>query len=69
MKHRATIGFSRVDGHVQDLMGLAPASEQGFAFVEVCCREGSSLQKGCGSSGSPYAGAVKDVQFRGVQRG
>ena len=68
MKHRTTIGFLRVDGPVQDLMSLAPASEKGFVFVEVCCKEGSSLQKCCIDSKIPYAGVVKDVEFRGVQR-
>ena len=69
MKHRSTLGFLRVDGPPQDLMSLAPVSEKGFVFVEVCCREGSSLQKACNSSKIPYAGVVKDIEFRGVQRG
>ena len=67
LKHCTTIGFLHVVGPVQDLMSLAPASEKGLAFVEVCCREGSSLQKGCVASKIPYAGVVKEVEFRGVQ--
>ncbi len=67
VKHGAAIGFLRVDGPVQDSMSLAPVSEKGLAFVEVCCK-GRFIASVRMWFGIPYAGVVKDAEPRGARR-
>ena len=69
LKHRSTIGFVKWDGPLCDILHLAPASDVGLAFVEVCCSEKSAIRTACQASQIPYAGVTKDVEMLGVQRG
>ena len=67
-RHRSVIGFVQRDGPVFDLAALTSAvTVQPLAFVELCCKEGSSLQKACQQSGISYAGVVKNIEWRSVQ--
>ena len=67
-RHRSMIGFIQRDGPVCDLAALTSAVEvQPLAFVELCCKEQSSLQKACYQSGISYAGVVKNIELKSVQ--
>ena len=69
LKRRLTIGFVKWNGPLCDILHLAPASDVGLAFVEVCCSERSAIRAACQASKIPYAGVTKDVEMLGVQRG
>ena len=52
---------------MNDLLTLSVTSERKvLAVVELCCREGSMIQKACETSGIRYCGVTKDVQMKGV---
>ena len=62
------IGFIQRDGPVCDLAALTSAVEvQPLAFIELCCKECSSLQKACYQSGISFAGVVKNIELKSVQ--
>ena len=67
LRHRSTLGFLTMDGPLNDLLELSVTSEKKvLAVVELCCREGSMIQKACETSGIRYCGVTKDVQMKGV---
>ena len=67
LRHRATLGFLTMEAPLNDLLTLSiSTSKRVLAVVELCCREGSMIQKACETSGIRYCGVTKDVQLKSV---
>ena len=66
LRHRATLGFVTMDSPLHDLMALSVVPERKLAMIELCCRDGSMIQKACETSEMKYCGVTKDVQMKGV---
>ena len=54
LRHRATLGFVTMDSPLHDLMALSVVPERKLAMIELCCRDGSMIQKACGASEMKY---------------
>ena len=66
LRHRATLGFVTMDSPLHDLMALSVVPDRKLAMIELCCRDGSMIQKACETSEMKYCGVTKDVQMKGV---
>ena len=67
LRHRLTLGFVTMDAPLNGLLALSVTpNKRKLAVVELCCREGSMIQKACETSEMRYCGVTKDVQMRGV---
>ena len=56
-----------LDAPLNDLLAFSVSpNKRALAVVELCCREGSIIQKACETSGIRYCGVAKDVQLKGV---
>ena len=66
LRHRATLGFVTMDSPLRDLMALSVVPDRKLAMIELCCRDGSMIQKACETSEMKYCGVTKDVQMKGV---
>ena len=67
LRHRTTHGFLTMDAPLNDLLASSVSpNKRALAVVELCCREGSHIQKACATSGIRYCGVTKDVPLKGV---
>ena len=67
LRHRTTLGILTIDAPLDDLLALSMSKpKRKLAVVELCCREGSMIQKACETSGFRYCGVTKDVELKSV---
>ena len=67
LRHRTTLGILTIDAPLEDLLALSVSkTKRNLAVVELCCRDGSMIQKACETSGFRYCGVRKDVELKSV---